>query len=293
MLEISKFALNAAVILVALAAVAFVAGLTTSRRPAPVMASAGGPSVPSTSLETGTTATRGVAWYGSQLTLAGFIAMSIWFIARTIVVKHAPFANQYEFACAFGWGMLAFYVYFERRHQARFLGIALLPMALAVLIYAATRDDITKPLMPALQSPFMLTVHVFLAVLGYGAGGVASAAGILYLLKPKVNWAALPSRERLDELGYRAVVFSFPLLTMMNIQGAIWANNAWGKYWSWDPKETAALVTWLIYGAYIHARVTKGWQGNRSAWLLILGFGAIIFTFLGNHFFGGMHSYGG
>ena len=80
--------------------------------------------------------------------------------------------------------------------------------------------------------------------------------------------------------------------TVMNILGAIWANIAWGRYWSWDPKETAALMTWLIYGAYIHARVTKDWRGNRSAWLLILGFVAVIFTFFGNHWFGGLHSYG-
>lgn len=285
MLEISKFCLMASVALVALASVAFLAGLTTSRRA--VVATAGGPAVEVTP------SGHGVSWYGSQITLLATVLMTISLALRALVTHHAPFANQYEFACAFGWGMLAFYVYFERRHNARYLGIALLPMALAVLVYAATRDDITKPLMPALQSPFMLTVHVFLAVLGYGAGGVASAAGILYLLKPKVRWSSLPSRERLDELGYRAVVFSFPLLTMMNIQGAIWANKAWGKYWSWDPKETAALVTWLVYGAYIHARVTKGWQGSRSAWLLILGFASIVFTFLGNHFFGGMHSYAG
>ena len=146
--------------------------------------------------------------------------------------------------------------------------------------------------MPALQHPLMLTTHVLFAVLGYGAAAVASAAGILYLLKPLVSWAGIPSLDRLDELGYRAVVFAFPLLTVMNIQGAIWANIAWGKYWSWDPKETAALMTWLIYGAYIHARVTKDWRGNRAAWLLILGFVAVLFTFFGNHWFGGLHSYG-
>ncbi|MGO4956953.1 c-type cytochrome biogenesis protein CcsB [Luteococcus sp. Sow4_B9] len=283
MLEISKYCLYASIALVALAAVAYITSLTTTRRNAQV-ATAGAQQA---------TPVRGVAWYGSQLTVLAFILMTIALVCRTIVVKHAPFANQYEFACSFGWGMLAFYIYFERRHHARALGIALLPLALTMLVYAATRDDSVKPLVPALQSPFMLTVHVFLAVLGYGAGAVASAAGILYLVKPKVRWSGLPSLERLDELGYRAVVFSFPLLTMMNIQGAIWANTAWGRYWSWDPKETAAMVTWLIYGAYLHARVTKGWQGNRSAWLLILGFGAIIFTFLGNHFFGGLHSYGG
>ena len=81
-------------------------------------------------------------------------------------------------------------------------------------------------------------------------------------------------------------------MTMVIVLGAVWAEIAWGRYWSWDPKETAALMTWLIYGAYIHARVTKDWRGNRSAWLLILGFVAVIFTFFGNHWFGGLHSYG-
>ena len=95
----------------------------------------------------------------------------------------------------------------------------------------------------------------------------------------------------LDDLGYKATVVTFPMLTLMLILGAIWGNVAWGRYWGWDPKETAALVTWLIYGAYLHARVTRGWRGSRSAWLLILGFCAVIFTYLGNLFFGGLHSY--
>ena len=88
-------------------------------------------------------------------------------------------------------------------------------------------------------------------------------------------------------------MIAYPLLTVMIILGAIWADIAWGRYWSWDPKETAALVTWLIYGAYLHARVARGWRGDRSAYLLILGFVAILFTFFGNYFFGGLHSYGG
>jgi cytochrome c-type biogenesis protein CcsB len=103
----------------------------------------------------------------------------------------------------------------------------------------------------------------------------------------------LPSPEALDEIGYRAVVVGYPFLTLTIILGAVWADTAWGTYWSWDPKETASLVTWLIYGVYLHARVVRGWRGDRAAWLLVLGFVATLFTYFGNLFFGGLHSYSG
>lgn len=286
LLDLSQYCLVAATILVALASVAFIASQTTSRRTM-VAAGAGGGSI-----DVPVTEGHGVGWYAVKFTQLAFVFMTLSALFRMVVVKHAPFSNQYEFACSFAWGMLAAFVYFEARHHARALGLALLPMTFAMLLYAGTRSAETAPLVPALQNQLLLTTHVLFAVLGYGAAAVASAAGILYLLKPHVKWSAIPSLDRLDELGYRAVVFAFPLLTVMNILGAIWANIAWGRYWSWDPKETAALMTWLIYGAYIHARVTKDWRGNRSAWLLILGFVAVIFTFFGNHWFGGLHSYG-
>ncbi|GAA1398947.1 c-type cytochrome biogenesis protein CcsB [Luteococcus peritonei] len=286
MLDLSQYCAVAAAMLTAIASVAFIASQTTTRRVA--VAPAGGPG----GTADVTTAARGVSWYATKFTQLAFALLTASLVLRWIVVKHAPYANQYEFACSFAWGMLAVFVYFEARHHARSLGLALLPMTLAMLLYAETRSAEVAPLVPALQHPLMLTTHVLFAVLGYGAAAVASAAGILYLIKPRVKWAAIPSLDRIDELGYRAVVFAFPLLTVMNIQGAIWANIAWGRYWSWDPKETAALMTWLIYGAYIHARVTKDWRGSRSAWLLILGFVAVLFTFFGNHWFGGLHSYG-
>ena len=103
----------------------------------------------------------------------------------------------------------------------------------------------------------------------------------------------LPKPQVLDEIGYRAVVVGYPFLTLTIILGAVWANTAWGTYWSWDPKETASLLTWLVYGAYLHARVVRGWRGQRAAWLLILGFEATLFTYFGNLFFGGLHSYSG
>jgi cytochrome c-type biogenesis protein CcsB len=103
----------------------------------------------------------------------------------------------------------------------------------------------------------------------------------------------LPKPMVLDEIGYRAVVVGFPFLTLTIILGAVWAETAWGTYWSWDPKETASLVTWLIYGAYLHARVMRGWRGNRAAWLLVIGFLATLLTYFGNLIFGGLHSYSG
>jgi cytochrome c-type biogenesis protein CcsB len=103
----------------------------------------------------------------------------------------------------------------------------------------------------------------------------------------------LPKPFVLDEIGYRAVVIGFPFLTLTIILGAVWAETAWGTYWSWDPKETASLVTWLIYGSYLHARVMRGWRGNRAAWLLVGGFIATLFTYFGNLIFGGLHSYSG
>jgi len=129
--------------------------------------------------------------------------------------------------------------------------------------------------------------------IGSSPVSVAFAAAILHLIQPEGGRRGLPKPELLDEIGYKAVVIGFPFLTLTIVLGAVWADVAWGSYWSWDPKETASLVTWLIYGAYLHARVVRGWRGNRAAWLLVLGFAATLFTYFGNLFFGGLHSYSG
>ena len=187
--------------------------------------------------------------------------------------------------------MLLAQVYFEWRYRIRTMSVITLPVILAMLIYASTMSYKPNPLMPALQNSPLLTLHVFTASLGYGAALVSFAAAVMYLLAPYVKWTGWPSRESLDELGYKATVVTFPMLTLMLILGSIWGNVAWGRYWGWDPKETAALVTWLIYGAYLHARVTRSWRGKKSAWLLVLAFAAVVFTYLGNLFFGGLHAY--
>ena len=232
-----------------------------------------------------------VAWWAAKSTQLALLLMTGVLITRTIATGHAPFSNHYEFAIAFTWGMLLAQVYFEWRYRIRTMSVITLPGILAMLIYASTMSYKPNPLMPALQNSPLLTLHVFTASLGYGAALVSFAAAVMYLLAPYVKWKGWPSRESLDELGYKATVVTFPMLTLMLILGSIWGNVAWGRYWGWDPKETAALVTWLIYGAYLHARVTRSWRGKKSAWLLVLAFAAVVFTYLGNLFFGGLHAY--
>ena len=233
---------------------------------------------------------------GRYATMLGWLAVVALFASmafRTVATGHGPFANMYEFSMAFAFGILAAYMWFERRYHQRILALVALPVALAMMGYAATIPADIEPLVPALQNNLLLTVHVAVAIVAYGSFAIAFAAAILYLIQPEGGRWGLPKPQVLDEIGYRAVVVGFPFLTLTIILGAVWADTAWGTYWSWDPKETASLVTWLIYGAYLHARVMRGWRGNRAAWLLVLGFAATLFTYFGNLFFGGLHSYSG
>ncbi len=294
MLDISNYLHNAAVILVTLALVGTVLVMATrTRLRTPVEREA-------VTVGAGTSASRArpeeaapsrLGWYIDRIVELALVALTVALVLRSLVTGHAPFANQFEFATAFAWAVLACYVYFEFRYQIRGLALLVLPIAAALLYYASNLEREVSPLIPALQNSLLLTLHVITAVIAYGAAAVSFAAAVLYLLHPRLHIRHLPKPEVLEEVGYRAIVLAFPMLTLMLILGALWADIAWGRYWSWDPKETAALVTWLIYGAYLHARVIAGWRGNRAAWLLILGFAAVVFTFLGNHWFGGMHSY--
>ncbi|MGI5952468.1 MAG: cytochrome c biogenesis protein CcsA, partial [Brooklawnia sp.] len=285
MLEVSQALLVATTVLILLALVAYVVAVFTARaarastqtvKVGAAGSSAGQADEPATTEPAkAKPAPRGVAWYGSKLAQLALILLSGSLIARTLATGHAPFANHSEFAVSFAWGMILAHVYFEWKYKVRTLALVVLPVILGMLVYASTLSYEANPLMPALQNSPLLTIHVFSAALAYGAAVVAFAAGVMYLLAPRIKWHGWPKPETLDELGYKAVIFTFPMLTVMIILGAIWANIAWGRYWSWDPKETAALVTWLIYGAYLHARVVRDWRGKRAAWLLVLGFAAI------------------
>ena len=231
--------------------------------------------------------------YGSILGWLAFGFLSAWLVFRTLATGHGPFANMYEFSVAFAWGILGAYYWFERSYHQRILGLVALPIALAMMIYAATIPSTIEPLVPALQNNLLLTVHVAVAIVAYGSFTIAFAAAILFLIQPAGGRWGLPKPAVLDEIGYKAVVVGFPFLAATLVLGAIWADVAWGSYWSWDPKETASLVTWLIYATYLHARVIRGWTGTRAAILLLISFGATLFTYFGNYFFGGLHSYAG
>ncbi|HET9657712.1 MAG TPA: c-type cytochrome biogenesis protein CcsB [Kineosporiaceae bacterium] len=298
MLNWSQYCVEAATILLALALMSSIFVLAVNRgatrTPELVAAGGGGGSVALAERPQEVAPARGgLAVYGSWLTRLALAFLTTALVLRGIVTGHGPFANQYEFAVAFGWGIVAAFAFFEYRYRVRALGLLVLPVAGGLLLYAMTVGAKADPLVPALQNNLLLTVHVALAIIAYGAFSVACAAGALYLISPPEGRRWLPKPEKLDEIAYRAVVIAFPLMTLVIILGAVWAQIAWGTYWSWDPKETASLFTWLIYGAYLHARVVRGWRGRRANWLLMLGFAAVLFTFFGNLFFGGLHSYSG
>ena len=298
MFKMSEYSFMAGLLSVGLALLCYLLAFASVRiaRRQSALALEGGPG--STSVMGGqsvefTRGPSGLAGYGSLIAWLALAFISAALVFRTIAVQHGPFANMYEFSIAFAWGVLAAHVYFERRYHMRVLGLFALPVALLLLLYATTIPSTSDPLVPALQNNLLLTTHVAVAIVAYGGFAVAFAAAALHLIASYTGSRRLPRLELLDEIGYRAVVIGFPFLTLVIVLGAVWANVAWGRYWGWDPKETASLVTWLIYGAYLHARVVRGWRGNRAAWLLVLGFAATLFTYFGNLFFTGLHSYSG
>jgi cytochrome c-type biogenesis protein CcsB len=225
------------------------------------------------------------------LTINAFLFLSASLFLRALATGHGPFTSMFEFSAAFAWAILAFHFYFEAHYHLRMLAMLLLAVAVGLLAYATTVSNDGRPLVPALQNQVLLTVHVAVAVVAYAAFTVAFGTAVLHLVQRKDTVRWLPRSAVLDEIGYKAVLVGFPMLTLTILLGAVWAEIAWGTYWSWDPKETASLATWLVYAGYLHARLVRDWRGQRSALLLIGGFAATLFTYYGNLFLGGMHGY--
>ena len=299
-MQLSKYGLVASLMLVVLATLCYtlVLALGKTARRTPVMAHVGAPTggggvatAEHAPPPAATASPRALAQYGTYFTWLGLAFLTACLVFLTIGTRHGPFTNQYEFSVSFAWGMLLAYVYFEFKYHVRTIGLLVLPIAAAFLLYALSLGASANPLVPALQNPPLLITHIVVAVLAYGAFSISFAAAALYLIQPAGGKAGLPKPALLDEMGYRAVIIGFPLMTLTVVIGGLWAEKAWGTYWSWDPKETASLITWLIYGAYLHARVARGWVGRGAAWLLVLGFVSVLFCFFGNLFFGGLHSY--
>lgn len=221
-------------------------------------------------------------------------SLGVALIARAIVVGRGPWGNLYEFTVAFAFGICAATIIFDRGRRLSALSAIAYGVALALLAYATTLPNAVVDLVPALQHPLLLTIHVGMAMLSYGIFAFAFAAGVAYLLQgdtDRFSW--LPPAKRLDLVAFRAVTVAFPLFAGMLILGSIWASIAWSRYWGWDPKETSALATWLVYAVYLHARSQRGWQGRPAALLLVIGFVAVLLTYSGNLWFTGLHTYSG
>jgi cytochrome c-type biogenesis protein CcsB len=184
------------------------------------------------------------------------------------------------------------------------IGAFVMPIPFITLAYTSIAKNISKeisPLIPALQSNWLIA-HVITCFIGYGAFAVAAGLGIIYLLRhfaDKIKFiqesliSRLPDLRTLDDLIHKTIIFGFLWLSAGIITGAVWANEAWGTYWQWDPKETWSIITWFVYAFTLHARFTRGWNGSRIAWLAVIGLVSVFFTYFGvNYLLDGLHSYG-
>jgi cytochrome c-type biogenesis protein CcsB len=222
-----------------------------------------------------------------------------------IDIGHIPVSNLYEVFILFSVITALLYLYYEHSYRTRAMGgFVLLVISAAVgflLWYTFDRGaNEIQPLIPALQS-YWMKILVPANFVGYGAFGLAAMLGVAYLLR---SWAqtrnpegaltaALPGLDLLDDVMYKSIALGFAFFTIATILGALWAAEAWGGYWSWDPKETWALIVWLNYAAWLHMRLTRGWRGTPMAWWSVIGLFVTLFAFLGvNMFLSGLHSYG-
>jgi cytochrome c-type biogenesis protein CcsB len=246
---------------------------------------------------------------GMSLTWLGTLLLGMAILFRGLSAGRVPMGNMYEFSLAAGFAVSLTYCLMSISRDLRWLGVfitvpVLLDLGLALTVLYAESSQ----LVPALNS-YWLAIHVSAAVVCFGAFTIGAALSGLYLVaqsaedrvaagKEPGRSAAIaqriPSADRLDLMSYRIHAFMFPIWTFAVIAGAIWAEAAWGRYWGWDPKETWAFITWVIYAAYLHARATAGWRGKKAAYVAIAGYATILFNyFVVNIFVQGLHSYSG
>ncbi len=254
--------------------------------------------------------------------LSNFL-LAIQLLSRWIISSHFPVSNLYESLCFLAWGLTFAQLLLEKDYQSPIIPAVSNPMILLILGFACfvLPEDLrlSSNLVPALRSSWLI-MHVTVVMLSYAALIIGSllSASVLFIDKNQplqirsnsigiggykignsnslnsiiepINFSPL---ERLDTLSYRSILFGFLLLTLGLISGAVWANEAWGTWWSWDPKETWALISWLFYAAYLHMRISKGWQGRKPAALATFGFFIVLICYIGVNFLGlGLHSYG-
>ena len=241
---------------------------------------------------------------GFSLTILAFVFHLAATVGRGVSAGRVPWSNMYEFALTATLAIVFIYLIVNIWADLRFLGVLVTGLVLLFLGVARVNYYVAVvPLPPALDS-YWLVLHIIVAVLATGFFTLSFGLSVVQLLQSRRQrrlaenlpsktafLGTLPSADRLENLAYRLAIVGFVFWTFTLIAGSIWAEHAWGRYWGWDPKETAALVTWLVYGAFLHARVVRDWRGTKASWLLVIGFLTILFAYFGNHFFGGLHSY--
>ncbi|MDD5532362.1 MAG: c-type cytochrome biogenesis protein CcsB [Syntrophales bacterium] len=236
------------------------------------------------------------AWAG--FALHTFALALRWIESYRMGIGHAPLSNFYESIVFLAWAGVLFSLVMERR-SVGVPGVFILPAASLVMFYASFSSGIERgiqPLAPVLRSNWLAS-HVISCLMGYASFAVACGLGVMLLAGERKIRAGgpsgkfMPDAARLDELIYCSLVVGFILLSIGIAAGSVWAHSAWGTYWSWDPKETWSLITWIVYAAALHLRLSRGWQGKRTAALAILGFISVLFTYLGVNFLPGLHSY--
>jgi cytochrome c-type biogenesis protein CcsB len=284
---ITALLIAALALLLATAAVGIAAALVAVAARTPAIASDGTPSAPGR-----TTATARVTW-------AGLVIASVLLVAglavRTFAVGHAPWSNLHEFSVAFAAMLVVTYLLIARSYPIAGLAPLAALLAAGIVVFALGLDDRVDPLVPALQQPLLLTIHVGTAALSYAVAGVAFLAAAAEIAQRRTGGAiaALPDASTLRSVGHRAVLIAFPILTIAIALGSLWANLAWRSYWSNDPKELAAAATWLVFGAYLHVAGRRDRWEALAPWLIVLGFVGVLFTYIGaGLFIVGEHSYG-
>ena len=243
-----------------------------------------------------------LATYTTLLAVGGNLAGLLirWRESYALGIGHAPLSNLYESLTFFALVIGILYLVIEWRYKSKTIGVFCSPLVFLAIAYASLSPDINdriQPLIPALKSNWLIA-HVVLCFVGYAAFAIAFGVSSMYLIRKTDGEAGsglltrLPSQPILDELNYQLIMFGFLFLSAGIITGAVWANSAWGRYWGWDPKETWSLITWFIYATLLHAKLMRGWHGRRIAFLSIVGFLAVLFTYFGVNLLPGLHSYG-
>lgn len=244
----------------------------------------------------------GIGHLAFALTVIGWIVNTAALAVRTIETGRAPYANLFETMTLLSWMVVAGYIAMELKYKRlRVLGTVIVSLAFLTIGAAAMlpyRYQAIEPLIPALQSNWLI-LHVITTFIGYAGFAIAFGLGIIYLFKERAERSGrssffdrFPSSELLDDMNYKFIAIGFPFVTLGIILGAIWANYAWGGYWSWDPKETWSLIVWFIYAGYFHGRLVRGWRGRKTAYFSIIGFIAVIFLYWGVSFvLPGLHAY--